>query len=67
MITEHSIFLLTFGDEARKINRCAMWASVSHDETKLGCGAMARDLGIFLAVLEENGLTTWHRLRPTIT
>ena len=27
---------------------------------------MARDLRILLAVLEENGLTTWHRLRPTI-
>lgn len=27
---------------------------------------MARDLSILLAVLEENGLTTWHRLRPTI-
>ena len=43
-----------------------MWASISYDETKPGCGAMARDLGILLAVLEENGLTTWHRLRPTI-
>ena len=66
MITEHSIFLLTFGDQTRRIHRCAMWASISYDETRLGRGAMARDLRILLAVLEEDGLTTWHRLRLTI-
>ena len=43
-----------------------MWAAISYYETRLGCEAMARDLAILSAVLEENGLTTWHRLSRTI-
>jgi uncharacterized protein (UPF0261 family) len=43
-----------------------MWSTISDVETILGCGAMARDIGDQLAVLEEYGLTTWHRLSRTI-
>jgi hypothetical protein len=66
MITEHSIFLLTFGDQARRIDWCATWGLISYNETNPECEAMSRVLRVPLAVLEEDGLCIWHRLRPKI-